>query len=505
MLINSVSSINNVGSVGLKKVAPQPKMINGLANDTFQKSSAVSSPINTYKPSSIAFKGIVVDFSDATSDLSISSKVKLDHAKANFNKRFGGKVSDMTFTRNKYTNEKSYCLKATVGNDDSTFTEFYDNDMNKTGEEETTAYLSKDSKKLYKVKKTIDFRTNVTTKVREEFDSKTNSLAVTDEVKIYKDKNNKVIKKEMMTNAPVKGTYNQKVVYPDGTEKIISDVKVFKKYDDMECIHKDMTSLDGTRTQYKFEQDKKGNRLLEYKITDKDGNVLMNLNKTMEKVGDNKFISSNGDKVYETTFDEDKITIQERGKDKATVLPFKKSFFSKGLKIVGQKDEMMSLLKNIPAEQLLVLKDTVKVLNGIKDTNDCSMIPVAKQIDTINDTFSLLHESGHAVDYRKSNIIFNNVKTISNNDDLRKIYTEEKENFNKAFPDAQREHVEYFINQNSHYGGKWGGLQEVIAETNALRDSYTTEDSLAPRVQYLQQYYPKTIAFINNELENYKK
>ena len=38
-------------------------------------------------------------------------------------------------------------------------------------------------------------------------------------------------------------------------------------------------------------------------------------------------------------------------------------------------------------------------------------------------------------------------------------------------------------------------------ETNALKDSYTTEESLAVRVQYLQQHFPKSIAYINNMLE----
>ena len=85
-----------------------------------------------------------------------------------------------------------------------------------------------------------------------------------------------------------------------------------------------------------------------------------------------------------------------------------------------------------------------------------------------------------------------------------KIYTEEKDNFDKAYPNAQREHLDYFINQKNHYSGKWGGLEELVAETNALRDSYTTEDYLAPRVQYLQQFYPRTIAYINDKLENYK-
>lgn len=45
-------------------------------------------------------------------------------------------------------------------------------------------------------------------------------------------------------------------------------------------------------------------------------------------------------------------------------------------------------------------------------------------------------------------------------------------------------------------------MEELVAETNALRDSYTTEDGLAVRVQYLQQHYPRTIAYINDKLEN---
>ena len=38
-------------------------------------------------------------------------------------------------------------------------------------------------------------------------------------------------------------------------------------------------------------------------------------------------------------------------------------------------------------------------------------------------------------------------KPINNDSDLRKIYTEEKDNFDKAYPNAQREHLDYFINQ----------------------------------------------------------
>ena len=41
----------------------------------------------------------------------------------------------------------------------------------------------------------------------------------------------------------------------------------------------------------------------------------MNLNKTLERVNDNKVISSNGDKVHEISFEPGKVVIQERGKE----------------------------------------------------------------------------------------------------------------------------------------------------------------------------------------------
>ena len=124
-----------------------------------------------------------------------------------------------------------------------------------------------------------------------------------------------------------------------------------------------------------------------------------------------------------------------------------------------------------------------------------------KTVNTINEVFSALHEIGHAVDYKNSSLFLPDFTTISRDDNLKRIYSEEKDNFNKAYPNAQREHLDYFIDQKEHYSGKWGGLQELVAETNALKDSYTTEESLAVRVQYLQQHFPKSIAYINNMLE----
>lgn len=515
MAISAINSVAKPVVATMNKVAPQPKMIKGLANDTFQKNTAVTTnPINTYQASAPVFMGLDSitrggrkggKKGGKKNTMPPELQAKVNDAKANIAQKYGKKLVGIVFERDKFAPKEEYAMVANLA-DDETHTEFYDNQINKIGEEDVT--FGQNGDKIYMITKNVDYRNNTTTKVRAELNDDGYPI-VTDEVRIVRDKDNKIVRKEMMTDSKVSGAYDHKYVYPDGTEKVISKTRHFQKYDGMDCIHKDMTSLDGTRTQYKLEQDKKGNKLLEYKITDKDGNVLMNLNKTMERISDNKIVSSNGDKVYEMTFEPDKLTIQERGKDKPTVIPIrgakgqKVKLGSDEFKVMGDREEMFKLMKQLPAEQLMALTDTIKTLNGVKDTNDCCMWPDKKQIDTINEVYSVLHEAGHGVDFRKSTP-YREYAAITADKGLQDVYNEERLAFNKAYPNAQRDHIGYFIQQKGHYGGKLGGLSEVVAEANALRDSYTTEYDLGPRAEYLQQYYPKTIAYLNTKLSNYK-
>ncbi len=72
--------------------------------------------------------------------------------------------------------------------------------------------------------------------------------------------------------------------------------------------------------------------------------------------------------------------------------------------------------------------------------------------------------------------------------------------FNKEFPKAQREHVDYFINTLAHYGGPDGGLKETTAESNAIHSTPKTHELLTMRTQYLQQYFPRTMVKLNELL-----
>lgn len=72
-----------------------------------------------------------------------------------------------------------------------------------------------------------------------------------------------------------------------------------------------MVSLDGTRTDYLYENDESGNRISDYKITDKNGKVLLKKSSTFEVVAPNKIISSNNDDKYEITLSDKTIDVKD--------------------------------------------------------------------------------------------------------------------------------------------------------------------------------------------------
>ena len=164
----------------------------------------------------------------------------------------------------------------------------------------------------------------------------------------------------------------------------------------------------------------------------------------------------------------------------------------------------------MPGEELFKMKDNVKTLQGTTDIlKSYSIMDGDTQlIYSGNDLFVILHELGHAVDmkdvdlknpyYTKHNAIFEDKK-------FNEIYAKEKEAFNKQFPDAQRNHIAYFIDHENHYNGEKGGLKETIAESNALLTTAKSHEVLAMRSQYLQQHFPETIAYLNDKLNEGKQ
>lgn len=424
---------------------------------------------------------------------------KLANEANNFTEALGKEnVDEMVFARDKFS-KGDYTLTAYDANIRSkSYTEVLDKDLSRYSIETKEKY-STDKFKNYEIKKVKDLRNNTTAKTRYEINNKGRAI-VTNEVRLVKDNNGKVVKTEYTEPSDIKGVYNIKQVLPSGEVKQISMGSVDKKTG-ITTIKKDMTSPSGVRTQYLYEDDPQGNRIVDYKITDKNGKVLLNNSESFEVVNDKKFISSKNGHKYEMTVDEDGMGLTVKDLEK----PTRTARFDSNTDISGMQEPIMSVLKQMPGEELFKLKQTTNKLVGIENVLESYSQTALENrtINTGNDLFVILHELGHACDLKDVDMMFEKT-TVGNalfyDKTFNAIFDREKEAFNKAYPDAQRNHIAYFIDHETHYGGELGGKRETIAESNALLTTAKSHEVLGIRSQYLQQNFPETIAYLDKKL-----
>ncbi|MBR1907428.1 hypothetical protein IJ818_00650 [bacterium] len=319
----------------------------------------------------------------------------------------------------------------------------------------------------------------------------------------YKDDNGNIAYKKVSTKSKdVPGNMNIQLVYSDGTTKDIVKSSKDEKTG-IVTIKKDFTSPNGTRSQYLYENDPHGNRLIDYKITDKSGKVLYQNSQTFEKVSDTKFISSNDARKYEITVDNQSISVKDIGLGKKETIKFKKKIEK------FNRDEMVNLLKKVPGHMLMEAAQDVKKYNGLQ--KDEALLaysqPSEKLIASADNLFIFLHELGHIKDSEtlksKNRMVRHNEQMqYSGNKKIQDTYMKEYSAFVKKYPHEQRKEAGYFLENENHYAGKWGALGEIVAETNAIGSAVTNEasDEIILRAEYLQENFPETIAEIKNAM-----
>lgn len=359
-----------------------------------------------------------------------------------------------------------------------------------------TVHRYKANGKDYVIQKSKDLKNHTISKTRMELDNDNMDSSVTSEVRIVNDKKGNLIRKEILEPSDVKGVYNIRHIDAKGNVKVISEGKIDKKTG-ITTVRKNMTSLDGTKTEYLYEDDPQGNRIMDYKITDKNGKVLLNNSSSFEVVEKNHYISSKNGKKYDVVVGNHNIDVKELDDQKRKVT------ISIDKKIKGDKKEILKSLKATSGEQLMKLAETKTSLVGKKDYSRSAFDTRDNAIHTGSNLYAFMHELGHAIDKKgldstNLTIIDNSPKTqINNNEKFEKVYEKEREAFVKAFPRIQRNHIDYFINME--YWGK-PSEEESIAESNALLTAPNSMDCLAIRSQYFQQYFPRTIATLDKLL-----
>ncbi len=414
------------------------------------------------------------------------------------------KVFMMSLVNDKY-DPSTYKLNA-LNFDFQMSSEVLDRDLNVRSVENLTEYTDEKGER-YRIQEAYDLKTNTVSKIRydmvelDQVDNegkKVKTFQGTYELRSKMKEDGTMISREYSRPSKVKGVNTVDILTEDGV-KTVSDAT--KKKSGKVVVKKDMESLDGTRTQYKYKDDPKGNRYMHYKITTKDGEVLLDNKKTFEVVSDNEFRSTFNDKSYTMKVQGDKlvVTCDQDEKKTATI--------DLG-KVKGDKDKIIASLKRLSGDELLEMSETIDNIEGMQNELESYYKPTDRSLHSGDDLFVVLHELGHAKDFKNADMkspikMLQSIdKMISQNKEVQEIYNKEKEAFNEAFPDAQREHVDYFINTLTHYSGPTGGLKETVAEGNAIHNTPLTNELLTLRTQYLQQYFPRTMAKLDEMYQN---
>ena len=257
-------------------------------------------------------------------------------------------------------------------------------------------------------------------------------------------------------------------------------------------IQKNFVSPDGTKTEYNYEQTPDGITVSEYKITDRNGNILLNQTRTFTQQDENHFISSLNGKVFETEFSDYKITILNKSTNEKHTIDLT------GKIEPEQYSSIISVLKRMPADMLLKMEN--RRLDKFDDDWDASWSP-ENHILTMS-TFEeeeysyealgiLMHEFGHFIDTANSDSCDG---ILSGNEEFVKIYKEEYQNLLKTSSFWERQILDYFTSHT----GELGGRLETLAESNLL----LTNEYTSQRAFYLQKFFPKTIAKAAELLNN---
>ena len=253
--------------------------------------------------------------------------------------------------------------------------------------------------------------------------------------------------------------------------------------------HNDCTTV----RDYNILKDENGNKISEcykYNITDKNGNILLNIDREFVLNPDSSSTTTINGVKYTSTFDEENkiITVINPNGDETRInIENKFNYVTK-----EQKEILWNLFKESPADTLLTLEGNIRTINFVttlkSSINSCNKI-----LNIGNDLATLNHELGHAKDDH-------NYIVLSKNTELINIYNEEMAILKENYPSE----IESFIKYFGQEGGQFGvdlGINEFIAETNAILGIYGNKtEGVKTRAMILTKYFPQTIAKISELL-----
>lgn len=386
------------------------------------------------------------------------------------------------------------------------------NNFNEQGVLDSREVMEIDLKKPYKATKIVeDYEHNTTTEIKYSqplLQRKTITESITT---LHKDENGKVVKTEQYTKSPVRGVYDLTETDAAGNKKVLAKTTMNK--DGSYTIERNLTSLDGTKTEYKFVTDKAGrHKSMFCQITDSNGKVLSTIDRNYDKDGNITKSTVNGNK-YTTERNGKEVTITNQTKGESvtmtsadfTATPETRAFLEKVApnRSYTTTDVTDKLFDQLPTDTLFTMHNNISEIIPLKDDLDSAFVGIHDFLMCKTDNFVINHELGHSKDAVRvpedANLadkeVLKEVKrnVIADTADFRTAYMEEKAAFIKAFPDYKEKLVGYFIFSPDTKPQR--GRKETVAESNAINGLSPEEPAaIAMRTILLQQFFPRSIA-----------
>ena len=338
--------------------------------------------------------------------------------------------------------------------------------------------------------------------IKKLFDEQNQEWVVVYQMKEVKDELNQLKSREFMMLSNVEGVYNIKEMDEEGQLHTLCKAR---KDSDGTHIEKKLRSFDGTQTAVKYYASPNNrDEFFEYKIIDTRGNVLAKKETAIKVLDENTVETNTNGKKYIVSNTPEGIVISNFETGEAEL------FSNKKLQ-TQDKNSLINLLMQLTGEELIKLNNTVSRIIPVSQSVLSAFTPLEKTLYVGPDRFVTYHECGHAKDLLDESAIESWINKQVDTDTLKykiaqdpeflNIYESEKRAFVENYPSVIQDELRYFIDEKEHYLNKQGPVRETIADANGITNSPVFFAPLMYRSHYLQQYFPRTIAYLmNNKL-----
>lgn len=266
------------------------------------------------------------------------------------------------------------------------------------------------------------------------------------------------------------------------------------------CVKRNFTSLQGTKTEYTLIPQKNGSSLT-YKITDKDGRILMDEHRITEHLSDNRTRTILKDSIYETEFTENSIIVKKLDKDGKLIGTqtldmggedynpnFWETWWTVPENIVGNyklDKNLANIYQELQGDVLYKLAENgTRIRHGKPIQLEGCFIDYLNTIflgNKVKHPFVLLHEAGHSFDH-------NIGKILNKNPNLAEIFENSKNLYMSKTNEASHIGVNYILCESE-------ATAEGIAILKGEQHSHSPVTSLRSIV--FQMELPEFIAKLN--------